>query len=177
MKEVNRHLVRIGQAELHPIEVPKDEERERERASRRAWGRASHQTPTTVYSCMKYFIIKDTKLSGDRQFESAVPGVIISPEPMSTVGESSHRARESTPQHRTCAEWCSPSCQGPSNSLSHSSPHPHTEAAQSPTGLWTQRYRHSLETWGRTVQGLHLGTCASGWAWGPGLGPASQSHT
>ena len=177
MKEVNRHLVRIGQVELHPEEVPKDEERERERASCRAWGRASHQIPIMVYSCMKYFIIKDTKLSGDRQFELPAPGVIISPEPMSTVGASSRRASESAPQHRRCGEGCSPGFQGPSDSLSHSSPHPHTEAAQSPTGLWTQRYRHSLETWGRTVQGLHLGACASGWAQGPGPGPASQSHT
>ena len=36
----------------------------------------------------------------------------------------------------------------------HSSSHPHVEAAQSPTGLWTQRSRHFLEAWGSIDQGL-----------------------
>lgn len=42
----------------------------------------------------------------------------------------------------------------PLNPACHSSSHPHVEAAQTPTGLWTQRSRHFLEAWGSIAQGL-----------------------
>ena len=66
-----------------------------------------------------------------------------------TLPGASQRAHSSEGGERVLPrlpEPFSPAC--------HSSSHPHVEAAQSPTGLWTQRSRHFLEAWGSIAQGL-----------------------
>lgn len=87
----------------------------------------------------------------DGQPESPAPGVSpLSPRAVwLTLPGASQRAHSSGGGERVLPrrpEPFSPAC--------HSSSHPHVEAAQSPTGLWTQRSRHFLEAWGSIAQGL-----------------------
>ena len=122
----------------------------------------------------------------DGQLESPAPGV-FSPKPMCTVGHPPPgpvRGLHSSGG----GERVRPRRPKPFNPASHSSSHPPVEAAQSPTRLWTQRFRHFLETWESIAQGLlwgslrkgvpHLGTRTWGaCTWGPApRGPAQGAR-